>query len=116
MDLDDDGRRDVISGSYWPGHISWFRGLADGEFEMGRELLDVDGKPLHAGRPWPSEKKPDLDSLAAAPWMIDWDDDGDLDLLVGNIAGHVVLIRNDDLPLRVLCTAWSTLALATVKG
>ena len=36
-----------------------------------------------------------MDSLAAAPFAYDHDGDGDLDLLVGNIRGHVILIRND---------------------
>ncbi len=95
MDLNGDGHNDVISGSYWPGHLIIFEGQADGKFKKGYELCDKDGEKLHAGRPWQSERKPDMDSLASAPHAIDYDCDGDLDLLVGNIAGRVILIQNE---------------------
>jgi hypothetical protein len=93
-DLDGDGIDDMISGEYWPGDITWFRGLGKGRFAKGEFLKDPDGKHANAGAPWKSSKKPEMDSLAAAPWLVDWDDDGDLDLLVGNISGHVVLLTN----------------------
>lgn len=85
----------MISGSYWPGDITWFRGLGDGKFAAGEILQDKDGKDLNAGGPWKNKNSPDMDSLAASPWLVDWDGDQDLDLLVGNIAGHVILIENE---------------------
>jgi hypothetical protein len=93
-DLDGDGNDDVISGSYWPGDITWFRGLGDGKFAAGEILKDKEGKHVNAGPPWKNEKKPEMDSLAASPWLVDFDGDSDLDLLIGNIAGNVVLIEN----------------------
>jgi len=72
-----------------------FFGQGAGKFAAGEFLKDEDGKNANAGPPWESAKKPQMDSLAAAPWLVDWDDDGDLDLLVGNISGHVVLLANE---------------------
>jgi len=95
VDLNDDGHDDVISGSYWPGHIFVFEGRGNGEFAKMYELEDCKGEKLHAGPPWKSKSEPQMDSLAAAPHMVDFDADGDLDLLVGNISGRVILIRND---------------------
>jgi len=94
VDLDADGNDEIISGSYWPGHVFVFQGLGEGKFAKGRKLEDSSGKRLIASKPWKNEREPDVDSLAAAPWMVDWDADGHLDLLVGNIAGRVILIRN----------------------
>jgi hypothetical protein len=94
VDLDADGHDDITTGSYWPGDMFWFRGLGKGEFAKGQKLTDEEGKDLNAGKPWESEKKPDMDSLASVPFFVDWDGDGDLDLLAGNIAGRVIRIEN----------------------
>lgn len=95
MDLDADGNNDVISGSYWPGHIFIFKSDAKGEFAKGVELTDETGEKLHGGKKWKTKNDPDMNSLAAAPWMVDFDADGDLDLLIGNIAGRIILIPNE---------------------
>ena len=95
MDLDDDGNDDVISGSYWPGDMFVFRGLGDGEYAKGEKILAADGKALNSGAEWPSDDEPDMDSLASVPFADDYDDDGDYDLLVGNIAGRVIYIPNE---------------------
>ena len=98
MDLDGDGHDDMISGSYWPGDLFWFRGLGGGMFAAGAKLQDASGKDLNAGPEWKGNDKPEMDSLAAAPFAADLDGDGDFDLLVGNIIGHVVLIPNEGTP------------------
>jgi hypothetical protein len=94
-DLNGDGFDDVISGSYWPGHLILFEGRGKQTYAKGYELTEADGTKLHAGKPWADDQEPDMDSLAAAPHLVDWDGDGDLDLLVGNIAGRVILIVNE---------------------
>ena len=48
MDLDGDGRTDIISGS-WPGEIYFFRRQSDGKFAAGVTLKGLDGKPINVG-------------------------------------------------------------------
>lgn len=81
MDLDGDGQRDVISGS-WPGQLYVFLGKADGTFAKARTLKDKDGDDIEVGN-------------ATVPFVVDWEGDGDLDLLVGDILGQVHLLRNE---------------------
>jgi len=95
VDIDGDGKRDVISGSYWPGDIFVFRGRGGWKFDKGVELKDASGRNLNAGPTWKSKDEPEMDSLAAAPHAVDFDGDGDLDVLVGNIQGRVILIDNE---------------------
>jgi hypothetical protein len=81
VDLDGDGRTDIISGS-WPGEIYFFRRQADGTFAAGEKLKDRHGKVLNVGS-------------ASAAFAVDWDGNGTMDLLVGNVLGEVYFIPNE---------------------
>jgi hypothetical protein len=81
VDLDGDGRSDVLSGS-WPGEIYFFRRLPDGTFAAGETLKHPDGKPVNVGH-------------ASAAFAADWNADGRLDLLVGTFTGEVFFLPNE---------------------
>jgi hypothetical protein len=81
VDLDGDGRTDLLSGS-WPGEIYYFRRQADGTFAAGHQLKGRDGQALNVGS-------------ASSAFAVDWDGNGALDLLVGNVLGEISFIPNE---------------------
>lgn len=80
MDLDGDGQLDILSGS-WPGELYFFKGQGKGRFVAADKLKDRDNKVIKLGS-------------ASTVFAADWDGDGVLDLLVGDIGGHVWLVPN----------------------
>ena len=81
MDFDADGKLDLLSGGY-PGKLYFFKGKGGDAFEKAEQIKHADGKPVKQG-------------LAAVVYAHDWDADGDLDLLVGDIEGQVHLVPNE---------------------
>lgn len=82
MDFNGDGRNDVISGSYSPGYLYLFAQQPDGSFAAGEIIKDKEGKPIKVG-------------YASHVCAADWDSDGDLDLVIGNISGEVYYVSNE---------------------
>lgn len=80
-DLNGDGRRDVVSGS-WPGELYVFYGNDAGLFDPPKKLMHPDSSAIQEGK-------------ASAVAVADWDSDGDQDLIVGNFHGSVVLVLNE---------------------
>lgn len=84
VDLDSDGVLDLLTGSYQPGDVLLFAGRkpeAGGGLAAPRVVTLANGEPLRVGR-------------ASWPAATDWDRDGDLDLVLGNMYGAVFLARN----------------------
>lgn len=120
MDFDNDGTQDIISGSYDPGDLYLFKGMGNGEYAKIEKILDENDIPLvhHPDemtkyQAYKKEKKAGKkdssefvrDSEAATQWRVssfgswpatvDWDADGDLDMLIGTFSGQMFLRMNN---------------------
>jgi hypothetical protein len=127
VDLDGDGIKDIISGS-WPGEIFLFRGKRNGQYGPPEKLKDKDGNFINVGGgvretadsitiTGDAEFKEDkeghyieyngktyrqtaqkqllLTGCASSVAVADWNGDGLLDLIVGDISGHVSVYLNE---------------------
>ncbi len=83
-DFDNDGDLDLICGEFLDG-FTYFENegtRSNPAYAAGRRLQDNHGAPLV------------MDLQMITPTAIDWDQDGDVDLIVGDEDGRVALIEN----------------------
>jgi hypothetical protein len=91
VDFDGDEQLDLVSGSYDPGELYLFRGHGRGQFSAREVITDKSGKPILKV---PNQQQP-VQSFGSWMTLVDWDDDGDLDILVGTFEGLMFLRRNE---------------------
>ena len=79
-DLDGDGKLDLVIGNF-RGTFAFVRGEGKGKFSPSATWIESEGKKLAV-------------SHHGDPFLVDWDGDGDLDLLSGSAEGGVFLCTN----------------------
>lgn len=80
-DLDGDGNLDIVSGNF-SGTFGVFKGEGDGNFATESTWLKVGSEKLKV-------------AMHSDPFLIDWDADGDLDMLSGSAQGGAFLFVNN---------------------
>jgi len=97
VDLDADGYNDILSGSYsrhsqpMAGLFQVLWGQPDGSFREAAVLEGTDGEPLII----PADEQTIVENICTRPTAVDWDRDGDLDLVVGNFAGSFYVFTGE---------------------
>lgn len=82
VDWDADGDLDLVVGNF-PGTFYLFTGEGEGRFLPMAQIIKTGDKPLK------------IDGHHSDPFVVDWDSDGDLDLLSGSSSGGVQWAEND---------------------
>jgi hypothetical protein len=91
VDFDGDGIDDMVSGSYDPGEFYLFRGKGKGQFAARETIVDKSGKPVLL---YPHQKAK-WESFGSWLALVDWNNDGALDLVLGGYRGEIMVRFNE---------------------
>ena len=83
VDWNADGKLDIVTGNF-EGGFYWFKGEGKGKFNPKAEMITQKGKPL----------KLPTGGHHSDPFVVDFDGDGDLDLLSGSTDAGVYFAEN----------------------
>lgn len=81
VDWDGDGKLDLVVGNF-AGTFYWFKGEGKGKFAPKPEQIKAGDKPLK------------IAGVHSDPFVVDWDGDGDLDLVTGSSDAGVYWAEN----------------------